>query len=259
MKVITNGAVKGGTSKSTISMIFCNSIAASGKKLLAIDADPSNHSLSFFYNKGIEYEDIQARNVFNVFNGGKIEDNVLKITDNLDLLHGDVHLNGVRGMPSSKKLKKALKGLPYDFVLIDTAPIYDTILGTILLATDTLIIPIQQDIYSYQALQYLFEQIADLDLGDDDFDVQIVFSQFRKPQQGERDDSFKNELTNIFHKNELFKDSINPCRLSYSTNIQKYTNDKSFRINMRQETQKQHSEISALVKSITGITIPEEI
>jgi chromosome partitioning protein len=186
----------------------------------------------------------------------KISDNVLKINENFDLLHGDVHLNNFRATPKTKILKKALKEVEYEYVIIDTAPAFDNILANAINASDTLLIPVQQDIYSHQALKYLFEQMMDLDA--DNLELHIIFSQFEKPRT-ENKEVFSNIVTDIFTEDELFSPFINPCRLSRSMVIKKYTNSQDYRINSRQETEKQYNEIVALVKSITGVTIKEEI
>jgi len=85
MKTVSFNATKGGTGKTTLSIIMLNALTASGYKCLAIDADMINHSLSFYYNTGIPFETIQAKNIFKVFAGESIADNVVPINDRLDL------------------------------------------------------------------------------------------------------------------------------------------------------------------------------
>jgi chromosome partitioning protein len=114
-----------------------------------------------------------------VFVGGTIPDNAIKISDRIDLLHGDVRLNEFRSTDSLKRLKRALKGIDYDFVIIDTSPTYDNIIGNVLTASNILLIPVLQDVFSYQALRYQFDKLADLEL--DDLDTHIIFNQFEKP------------------------------------------------------------------------------
>jgi cellulose biosynthesis protein BcsQ len=89
--------------------------------------------------------------VFNVFLGGpksSIAENVIVINDHVDLVHGDVRLNEFRSTDSIKRLKRALQGLTYDFCIIDTAPTYDNIVGNVLMASDILLVPVQQDVFS---------------------------------------------------------------------------------------------------------------
>jgi chromosome partitioning protein len=52
MKTITVNSTKGGTGKSTLSIILVNVLSGAGYKCLAVDADMINHSLSFYYNSG---------------------------------------------------------------------------------------------------------------------------------------------------------------------------------------------------------------
>jgi cellulose biosynthesis protein BcsQ len=104
--------------------------------------------------------------------GEKAVNCITHIRAGLDLICGDVRLNEFRSTDSLKKLKRALTGLDYDFCVIDTSPTYDNIIGNVLTASDILLIPVQQDIFSFQALQYQFEKLADLEL--DELDTHIV-------------------------------------------------------------------------------------
>ena len=79
MKVISFNATKGGTGKTTLSIITLNALTADGFKCLAIDTDMINHSLSFYYNTGIDFDTIQSKNIFKVFIGESIKENTIKI------------------------------------------------------------------------------------------------------------------------------------------------------------------------------------
>ncbi|GHV74722.1 hypothetical protein AGMMS49940_20240 [Spirochaetia bacterium] len=82
--------------------------------------------------RGVPYETVKERNIFNVFFGGRIQDNAIKTNGNIDLIHGDVRLNEFRSTDSLKKLKRSMQGLEYDYAIIDTAPTYDNIIGNVL-------------------------------------------------------------------------------------------------------------------------------
>jgi chromosome partitioning protein len=88
---------------------------------------------------------MKGKTIFDLFLGTKAEDCIIKIQDNLALIRGDVRLNEFRSTDSLKRLKRALQGLVYDFCIIDTSPTYDNIIGNVLMASDILLIPIQQD------------------------------------------------------------------------------------------------------------------
>jgi chromosome partitioning protein len=256
MKTITVNSTKGGTGKSTLSVILVNALSGAGYKCLAVDADMINHSLSFYYNSGIDFRTILDKNIFKVFTGAKITENVIAINEHIDLLHSDVRLTDFRSTDSFKRFKRALEGLDYDFVIIDTAPTYDNVIVNILMASDMLIIPIQQDIFNYQSVKYLFDKIGDLELSD--IDTFLIFNQYDKPRTDNKS-VFSNQITDLFLEDPLFKNFISPCRLSKSNNIRKYINSQSFRITSRLETQKQYNEIKNLVQSVTGVTVKEEL
>lgn len=61
MKTIVFNATKGGTGKTTLSIITTNALVACGYKCLAVDLDMVNHSLSFYYNAGIPYDEIHQK------------------------------------------------------------------------------------------------------------------------------------------------------------------------------------------------------
>jgi chromosome partitioning protein len=256
MKTIAVNSIKGGTGKSTLAIVLVNALAEAGYKCLVIDADASNNSMSFHIHENPELEMIRQKNVFSVFMGGTIPDNVIKISEHIDLLHGDVRLNEFRSTDSLKRLKRALGGLDYDFVIIDTSPTYDNIIGNVLTASDILLIPVLQDVFSYQALRYQFEKLADLEL--DDLDTHIVFNQFEKPRT-DNQDAYRNQITNLIMNDEMFKTFVSPNRISKSSVFRKYINKQNYQIGEKAETQKSYVEIKSLISSILGITIKEVI
>ncbi|MDR3266958.1 MAG: ParA family protein [Tannerella sp.] len=256
MKTIAVNSIKGGTGKSTIAVLFIKALISAGKRCLVIDTDASNNSLSFYINDNESLQSEQGKTIFNLFVGEKIRDCTIKINDNLDLVCGDVRLNEFRSTDSLKKLNRAIQGLEYDFCIIDTSPTYDNIVGNVLMASDVLLIPVQQDIFSYQALKYQFEKLSDLEL--DHLDTHIVFNQFEKPLTDNKD-AYRNQITNLFLEDETFKPFINPNRISRSSVFRKCINRRHYRIDGKNETRKGYEEIKKLIQSVLGITIGEAL
>ena len=184
--------------------------------------------------------------------GEPLPDCVTTVNDKTGLVRGDVRLNEFRSTDSLKRLKRSLQSADYDFCVIDTSPAYDNILSNVLTASGTLIIPVQQDIFSYQALKYQFEKLADPEL--DDLDIHIVFSQFEKPLT-ENMGAYRNQITSLFLDDEAFKPFINPSRISRSSAFRKYINKRSYRISGKDETQKSYEEIKALINSVRRMTM----
>jgi chromosome partitioning protein len=256
MKTIAINSIKGGTGKSTLSVLFINALVNAGFRCLVIDADASNNSLSFNLKERETIETGQSKTIFNLFMGEKTRDCITGIHERLDLIRGDVRLNEFRSTDSLKRLKRALEGADYDFCVIDTSPTYDNIIGNVLTASDILVIPIQQDLFSYQALQYQFEKLADLELSH--IDTHIVFNQFEKPLT-DNQSAYRNQITNLFLENETFKPFINPNRVSRSSVFRKYINKRNYRIDGKPEPRNAYGEMKALIQSVLGIDIGEAI
>jgi chromosome partitioning protein len=256
MKTLAINSIKGGTGKSTVAALMVNALSGAGYKYLAIDADASNHSLSFHLDTAPAGEMVQRKTVFDLFLGTTVQDCVIRINDNLDLIRGNVRLNEFRSTDSLKRLKRALHGLDYDFCIIDTSPTYDNIIGNVLTASDVLLIPVQQDLFSYQALKYQFEKLADLEL--DSLDIHIILNQFEKPLT-DNQNSYRNQITNLFLEDETFKPFINPQFISRSSVFRKYINKQNYQLADKAETRKGYEEVRNLIQSILGITIKEGI
>jgi chromosome partitioning protein len=254
MKTIAINSIKGGTGKSTLTVLLIKALSGAGLKCLVIDADSSNHSVSFFLNDENHINPVQDRTIFHLFMGEAIQDCVKSISENIHLISGDVRLNEFRSTDSLKRMKRSLQGVEYDFTVIDTSPTYDNIIGSVLTASDYLLIPVQQDLFSYQALRYQFDKLADLELSS--LDIHIIFNQFEKPLT-ENQDAYRNQITNLFLEDETFKPFINPVRISRSSVYRKYINRKNYRIDGRSETVKAHEEVKSLVQSVLGIEIKE--
>jgi chromosome partitioning protein len=226
-----------------------------------LDADASNNSLSFYLDESITGDSAtvvvtQGQTIFNLFMRSKAYDCITTISDNLDLIRGDVRLNEFRSTDSLKRLKRSLTSLDYDYCIIDTSPTYDNIIGNVLTASGVLLIPIQRDIFSYQALKYQFEKLADLEL--DNFDTHIIFNQFEKPMT-DNQGAYRNQITNMFLDDAVFAPFINLNRLSRSSVYRKYINRRNYQLTNKEETRKSLAEVKALVKSILDIEIQEAL
>lgn len=253
METISFNSTKGGTGKTTLSVITINALTQAGYKCLAIDTDIINHSLSFYYNANIDIKTISQKNIFNVFTGEPLEKNLITINKNLDFLHADVRLTDYRSMNSLNRLKKILRPLTkYDYVIIDTSPTYDNITANVFNASNYLFIPLIPDIFNYQSVKYLFSKIEDLDLFD--LDVNIIFNQYDKPRT-ENKKTFSNQVIDLFLKDPILKNHITHAYISKSSNIKKYINDIFFNITNNKKTKKQHHEILTLLKSMLNLNL----
>lgn len=258
MKTISFNATKGGTGKSTLSIITLNALTKMGFRCLAIDADMINHSLSFYFNAGLEFDTIKARNVFNMFISESVQDNVISINDRLDLIHGDVRLTEFRTTTSLKHFKKIIKAAEgYDYVVIDTSPTYDNITANVFYASDSLIIPVVPDVFNLQSVNFLFAKLKDLEL--DDLDKTIIFNQHDRART-DNQNAFSNQITNIFTANMELNPFIGKTSISRHSAIKKYINDRSYSIKSgpKSKTLAQFTEIKDFIQGTLGITLTVE-
>jgi len=254
MKTITINSIKGGTGKSTLAVLIINALTKAGFRCLCIDADASNHSLSFHLSDRNLYELHKNKTIFNLFMGEPLKECITYINDKLDLISGDVRLNEFRSTDSMKRIKRILQNADYDFTIIDTSPTYDNIVGNVLTASDILLIPIQQDLFSYQALIYQYDKLSELELNN--LDTHIIFNQFEKPLSKNKD-TYRNQITNLFLEDNALKPFINPNPISKSSVYKKYINKRNYRIDGRTETQKAYEEVKSLIQSVLSVSITE--
>ena len=157
MKVISYCSVKGGTGKSSLSIVTALSLRRQGHSVLFVDLDPQNSGTFFFT------ADNQGKSVFNALLDTRIGDNILPTEYGVDLLPSDLRLLDCRTIETNR-LKKILSGLPYDFAIIDTAPTYDSLTTNAYLAADTIIIPSTVDAFSHKTCHFLINKLEGLDV-----------------------------------------------------------------------------------------------
>ena len=169
-KVISLVNQKGGVGKTTTSINLSASLALEDKKVLLVDLDPQgNATTGVGFNKG----DIE-KSVYDVFNGTASMGEVILQTKfrNLDLLPSSLQLAGIdieliekgREDPSFKRsaqLKEHLEKYKdnYDYIIIDCPPTLGLITTNALVASDSVIIPVQCEFYALEGITQLLNAI----------------------------------------------------------------------------------------------------
>lgn len=158
MKIFTTAVIKGGTGKSTTAAALSQAAAAAGKKVLAIDLDPSGN-LSRMLDA-----DLDAAGSYELLHGGDPEQLIQRTNQGLDVISAGPDLATEKTGPrSALRLKNALEPIlrKYQFVFIDTPPTMGELTYNALNASTGLIIPLEADTSSIQGL-YNIREITEL-------------------------------------------------------------------------------------------------
>lgn len=194
-KVVTLYNHKGGVSKTTTTFNFAHYLAGKGKRVLVIDADPQCNITEILMVKTIDDLDIREAkekkendlpgstllSILKPRISGDVPSvqidgiEVVKISDNLDLIRGDVNLSSIEDSISeahiqrfSNKIhekrtyvaladfvKRFGKKHGYDYIFFDVGPSSGALTRYCILACDCYFIPVFPDRFNAQAIKTL--------------------------------------------------------------------------------------------------------
>lgn len=163
-KIIAICNQKGGTGKTTTAVNLSSSLALYGKRILLVDADPQGNATS---GLGINKNEIK-NSVYDVFLGRIPVKEALQKSElaNLNILASNINLTGaeielVGVLSRETRLKRALASVKgeYDFILIDSPPSLGLLTLNTLVASDSILIPIQCEFYALEGVSQLLNTI----------------------------------------------------------------------------------------------------
>lgn len=153
MKTIAIVNRKGGVGKTTTAHSLGVGLRKKGFSVLFIDMD-SQGNLTFSLGEN------QSHRQMEMLTKAKSVDEVIIHTDQGDLIpSGDDLATADMVLSNEYALADALNGIDYDYVIIDTSAALGRLTANALTASDTVIIPVQAELYSMQGIDMLYELI----------------------------------------------------------------------------------------------------
>lgn len=155
MQIITAAAIKGGTGKTTTAGALAQAGAKAGKRVLAIDLDPQA-SLSIWLHANLQHP-----GSYDLITGRAGPDETIQATPSgIYIMTGNANLTAIKTKPgSARRLEQALRPIlqAFDLIMIDTAPAMGELQNNALYASTGLVIPLETDSSSLQALYQIVD------------------------------------------------------------------------------------------------------
>lgn len=163
-KIISIANQKGGVGKTTTAINLSAALAIQGKKVLLIDCDPQGNATSGY---GIDKNNIE-NTVYELMLGDcSVKDCIMKdVRKNMDIIPSNVNLAGadIELIGKEKKefiLKEEIDWIinEYDYILIDCPPSLNTLTVNSMVASSTVLVPIQCEYYALEGISQLIYTI----------------------------------------------------------------------------------------------------
>jgi chromosome partitioning protein len=242
MKVLNFYSVKGGTGKSSLSLLSGKFLASKGKKTLILDLDPQR-SISKSLGKPNEettaYQwllgDSSLRKVFK-----------LRKPENLFLLPGSLKLLKISESVNQNFIQEEIESLnDFDFVIIDNQPSWNSIVRTGIQASHKVIIPSLLSLFDLEEVSFAIEEARKLKKG---IEIGVILNRVLKVDKPTNEEK---EYLEMFKDD--FKGTLLSSMIPNSNLVRKSIDRQEDFLTGKTDTKKKFSKIvHSFLEEITG-------
>ncbi len=162
-RILSIANQKGGVGKTTTAVNLATALAAIGKKVLLVDLDPQGNAST---GLGIKRAGIRKSTYDVIFDDATVAETVQPTkVPGLFVLPSSIHLSGaeielVGAEHREFRLQRALRvPMPYEYVIIDCPPSLSLLTLNALVASDSVVVPLQCEFFALEGLSHLVKTI----------------------------------------------------------------------------------------------------